>query len=316
MPLKELRQRAEAMTRGDFSLLGTPVGGSPFVEDLRRALDVLGAHVAQSQRGMHAYVGALTAAQEAERSRIARELHDDTIQRLIAIGQMVERVQRLLERDPAAVPERLAAIRGEIVAAVQDLRAVIANLRPPALDDLGLLPAVELLLSRTDTGAPAVELSVTGAPRRLDPQSELMLFRIIQEAYSNILRHAQAQHARVTFSYGPAALTVTVADDGRGFVPPHTATIAQGTWGLFGMQERAALVGGMVTVRSAPGTGTTVEVRLPYLGREGRDPVCGMEVGPDALTADYDGRRYRFCSPACRELFLADPDTYAQREPA
>lgn len=308
--IRALQERAEAMALGDFSALGTPTGGGTAFEDLRRAIDVLGEHVAQSQRGMHAYIGTLTNAQEAERSRIGRELHDDVVQRLIAVGQSIDRVQRTLDKDATQGREQLHSVRSDVTATVQALRSVIANLRPPALEELGLIPAVEFLLRPTGDGQPVVQLAVLGEPQRLDPASELAVFRIVQQAWSNILHHAHAQRADITFQYTYNALIITISDDGQGFALPAPGTIASGKWGLTGMEERAAQIGGNVSIDSLPGRGTTVVVRIPYLGLEGRDPVCGMAVGPQGLATEYNGRTFRFCSEACRELFLAHPQTY------
>ncbi len=309
-PLRELQRRAEAMTRGDFSALGQPVGGTFEIEDLRRAMDVMGAHVEQAQVGMQAYIAALTTAQEAERGRVARELHDDTVQRLIALGLGVERVQRALERDPAVAGERLKALRSEITAMVQSVRTVIGDLRPPALEELGLLPAVELLLKRNADELPRVHVQVHGTERRLDPQSELALFRIIQEAWSNVRRHAQAADVTIDFRYDRAGLHVTFADNGRGFNLQANGRSSRERFGLLGMQERAMLVGGTVHITSAPNEGTRLDVSMPYPGVDGRDPICDMLVGPDALSSEYRSHIYRFCSQACRDLFDAQPERY------
>ena len=247
-----------------------------------------------------------------ERGRLARDLHDDTVQRLVALGQGVDRVQRAWDRDPALARERLAQLRADITATIQALRALIADLRPPALEELGLLPAVELLLRRAGDDLPAVDIAVEGTTRRLDAASELAMCRIVQEAWNNIRRHARARHARFTFRFTRNALVVTVEDDGRGFVPSGDGQRAAGGWGIVGMRERAALVGGSLTLESTPGEGTRIEIRMPYLGVEGRDPICGMEVGPDALSVEYEDRLYRFCSQACRDLFLAQPARYVQ----
>jgi signal transduction histidine kinase/YHS domain-containing protein len=308
--LQELQRRAEAMAQGDLSALGQPIGDLPALEDLRRAIDVLGAHTEQGLRGQHAYIAALSTAQEAERGRLARELHDEIVQELIALGHGVDRVQRLLQRDPAQAGEPLQAMRASITALVDELRAIIGDLRPPALDELGLLPAVELLLQRSREGGPEVSLVVQGDEQRLARQSELALFRIVQEAWSNIRRHAQARRADFTFDYTPDGLAVTIADDGAGFLPPTDAESPDGHWGLRGMRERAELTGGALTVASRPGQGTSIAVHIPYPGVDGRDPVCGMAVEPDALGAEYAGKLYRFCSPACRDLFLAQPGQY------
>ncbi len=313
-PLQELQRRAEAMTHGDFGALGQPLAGPAEVENLRRAMDVLGEHVEQFHRGMHASVAVLTTAQEAERGRLARELHDDTVQRLVALGHGVDRVQRALERDPALARERLGQLRGDITATIHALRTLIGDLRPPALEELGLLPAVELLLGRSSDEPPEVTIVTEGAPRRLDPQSELAVFRILQEAWNNIRRHARARYARFTFRFTRNVLVVVVEDDGQGFVSPGPGTgqTGAGGWGLIGMQERAALVGGSIEIQSGPGEGTRLEVRMPYLGVGGRDPICGMDVGPEALHAEYEGQLYRFCSQACHDLFVAQPERYIQ----
>jgi signal transduction histidine kinase/YHS domain-containing protein len=308
--LHALQRRAEALTRGDLSAVGQPVSDLPAIEDLRRAIDVLGAHTEHGLRSQHAYIAALSTAQEAERSRLARELHDEVVQQLIALGHSVDRTQRLLDRDPSQVAERLQAMRRSITALVGELRAIIGDLRPPALEELGLLPAVELLLQRSRAESPEVTLVVEGTERRLAPQSELAVFRIVQEAWSNIHHHAQARRADFTFSYDVDGLHVTISDDGRGFVVPSDVDAPDGHWGLRGMRERSELTGGTFEVSSAPGHGMRMHLCIPYPGEDGRDPVCGMVVEPDAIGAEHDGKLYRFCSPACRDLFLAQPAQY------
>lgn len=311
--LGALQRRAEAMAGGDFSALGQAVSDVPEIEDLRRAIDVLGTHTEQGLRQQHAYIAALSTAQEAERARLARELHDEVVQQLIALGHSVDRVQRLMERDPAQAAERLLRMRASITALVGDLRAIIGDLRPPALDELGLIPAIELLLQ--GGGDPEVALVVRGAERRLAPQSELALFRIVQEAWHNIRRHARARRAEVALRYTPGGLAVTISDDGAGFAPPDEAAVPDGHWGLRGMRERAELAGGTLSVTSQPGQGTRIAVHMPYPGVDGRDPVCGMAVGPQAIGAEHAGQLYRFCSPACRDLFAAQPDQYTAPPP-
>src|ERR1044071_3684527 len=147
--LRALQRRAELMAHGDLRTLGQPVSDVVAIEDLRRAIDVLGTHTEHGLRRQHAYVAALSTAQEAERARLARELHDEVVQQLIALGHGVDRVQRMIERDPAKATERLQDMRASITTLVDELRAMIGDLRPPALAELGLLSAVELLLSRS-----------------------------------------------------------------------------------------------------------------------------------------------------------------------
>lgn len=315
--LRALQRHAEMMAHGDLRTLGQPVSDVPAIEDLRRAIDVLGAHTEQGLRSQHAYIAALSTAQEAERARLARELHDEIIQQLIALGHGVDRVQRLVERDPAQATDRLQTMRTSITTLVNELRALIGDLRPPALAELGLLPAVELLLGRNGENEPEVTLVVQGDQRRLAPQSELALFRIVQEAWANIRHHAQARQADFTFAYQRDGLHLTIADDGVGFVPPSAADAPNGHWGVRGMRERAELTGGTLEAASAPGQGTRLHFCIPYPGEDGRDPVCGMVVEPSAIGAEHTGKLYRFCSPACRDLFLAQPVQYiAAEEPS
>jgi signal transduction histidine kinase/YHS domain-containing protein len=308
--LRALQRRAEAMAHGDLSAIGQPVSEIHAVEDLRRALDVLGTHTEQGLRSQHAYIAALSTAQEAERARLARELHDEIVQQLIALGHSVDRVQRMIERDPARVTERLQEMRTSITGLVGELRAMIGDLRPPALAELGLLPSVELLLGRSGEGGPEVSLVVQGDERRLAPQSELALFRIVQEAWSNIRRHARARRADFTFAYERDGLHVTIVDDGVGLTSPTEADAPDGHWGLRGMRERAEWTGGTFDLTSQPGAGTRLHLHIPYPGEDDRDPVCGMAVEPDAIGAEHAGKLYRFCSGACRDLFLAQPAQY------
>jgi signal transduction histidine kinase/YHS domain-containing protein len=312
--LRNLQRRAEAMAAGDFQHRGHPVGGTRTVENLRLAIDVMGDHIEQAQRTMQGYISALTTAQEAERGRIARELHDDTVQQLIVWAQGVDRLQRVYDRAPNQIPAGLATLRTDITDLIRALRTLIADLRPPALDELGLVPAVELLVHVPTTSAHAVEVRVVGAPRRLDADSELTVFRMIQEAWSNIRRHAQATAADITFTYGRTMLEVTISDNGQGFTPIAPGAAPVGHWGMVGMRERASVVGGTLVVTSTPGTGTVVRLSIPYPGRNNRDPVCGMPVRPSDIGVEDGDGLYRFCSEACRDLFLSQPAHY--RSPA
>jgi signal transduction histidine kinase/YHS domain-containing protein len=308
--LRNLQRRAEAMTAGDFQQRGQPVGGSRAVENLRLAIDVMGEHIEQARRTMQGYISALTTAQEAERGRIARELHDDTVQQLIVLAQGVDRLQRVYDRAPDQLPAGLTTLRTAITDLIRALRTLIADLRPPALAELGLVPAVELLVHAPTTSAPAVKVGVVGAPRRLDMDSELTVFRMIQEAWSNIRRHAQATTAGITFTYGRTMLEVAISDNGQGFLPAAPGAPPAGHWGMLGMQERASVIGGTLAVTSAPGAGTVVRLTIPYPGQNNRDPVCGMPVQPSDIGVEDGDGLYRFCSVACRDLFLSQPVRY------
>jgi signal transduction histidine kinase len=266
-PLQSLGERAERVARGDFEATGSPVGGVEEIEDLRRSLDQMAKRIQSYQLGMHDYIGAMTHGQEEERKRLARELHDDTVQTLIALGQQVEMAERALPADPKRAAERLHRVRAMLAEAVEGVRRFSRDLRPIYLEDLGFIPALEMLVR--EAGRPetlAVDLNTSGPVRRLPPDMELAAYRIVQEALNNILQHAQASQAWVEVRFEAAELVLVVRDNGQGFDAPNMldALARQGHFGLMGIQERAWLFGGRLTVHSAPGKGSEVSVRLPY----------------------------------------------------
>ena len=217
----------------------------------------------RGQRRAARYAALVVQAEEDQRRRLARELHDEPLQLFI---HMARRLESLGEAPgvPAAVAAGLAEARCQALDAAGRLRSLAGELRPPALDHLGLVAAVSSLL--VDVGEQAnldTELQVTGEPVRLAPEVELGAFRIIQEAVRNTLRHAAAHGLRVTVGFSPRELGLTVADDGCGFVPEALDDLAAAHLGVLGMHERASLLGGHLEVRSALGTGTVVEARVP-----------------------------------------------------
>ncbi len=217
----------------------------------------------RGQRRAARYAELLVQAEEDQRRRLARELHDEPLQLFI---HMARRLESLGEAPgvPAAVAGGLAEARCQALDAAGRLRSLARELRPPALDHLGLVAAVSSLLE--DVGEQAnldTELRVTGEAVRLAPEVELGAFRITQEAVRNTLRHAAAGRLVATVGFGAGELGLTVADDGCGFVPEALDDLAAAHLGLLGMHERASLLGGHLEVRSAPGAGTVVEARVP-----------------------------------------------------
>jgi signal transduction histidine kinase len=266
-PLQALGQEAERVAWGDFEATSTPVGGVEEIEDLRRTLDQMAKRIQGYQGGMHDYIAAINQGQEEERKRLARELHDETAQALIALGQRVEMAQKLLIADPQRAAERLSRVRAMLAETVEGVRRFSRDLRPIYLEDLGFMPALEMLVRQADQEeALLVHLTTIGQVRRLPSDLELAAYRIVQEALNNVIQHARASQAWVEVRFEVEHLVLSVRDDGQGFDAPDLPDVLarQGHFGLMGIQERALLYSGHLTIRAAPGEGTEIAVRLPY----------------------------------------------------
>ncbi len=215
------------------------------------------------QENLRYYLQQVTRAQEEERKRIARELHDETMQNLLVISRQMEKITS----SEALWEISLEVVRGlkkQIEVAVQEIRRFSHDLRPSVLDDLGLLPALELLADDTEKQGIDTSFRVIGQTRRLSPEIEVMLFRIVQEAMRNIWRHAQASVAELVIEFTDGLLRITIADNGNGFKLPQSLgdQASLGKMGLVGMQERARLLGSNLILDSKPGKGTTVVVEV------------------------------------------------------
>jgi len=212
-------------------------------------------------------------AQEAERKRIARELHDATGQTLTAIGLGLRGVTGILHQDLDKAAANLRQLQMLVANALNELQHVIADLRPSHLDDLGLPAALRWYCGEVKARAPiAVEVEVSGEAWEVPGEVTTALFRIAQEALTNVVKHADADRVTVSLAYRPEAVSLEVFDDGRGFDPELIETEKGLAWGLAGMSERASLIGGQLHVESGPGEGTRVKVTVPArVGSEGRD---------------------------------------------
>ena len=268
-PLQALEAQTATLANGDFDSIRHPVGGISEVRHLQTELIQMADKVNEAQRSLHGYIGAITEAQEEERSRLARELHDDTLQALIALQQRVQLTQ--LARDPAANGRSSGSVELDEIASltertIENLRRLTRAMRPAYLEDLGLVPALEMLVHEASLGKDStVEFHKQGNEIRLDASKELALYRIGQEALSNIYRHAHASRASLTISYLPQSVRLQVEDDGVGFEIPGNVSeyTAEGHYGLLGMYERAELIGARLQIRSSPGNGTSLTVTLP-----------------------------------------------------
>ena len=224
------------------------------------------AEVQQSGKVRGELLHRVVSAQEAERQRIARELHDGTGQTLTALGLGLAAAADRLDGDPEAVRRQLADMKTMNAQVLQEVHNVIADLRPSILDNLGLLPALRghIRTFEQRTGIQA-QLLTQGKSARLKPDIETTVFRIVQEALTNVVRHAGAGSVLVQVVFGDSDVRLSVDDDGQGFDVTAALAAADGraAWGLLGIQERASLVGGAAEIDSRPGQGTTVRVAIP-----------------------------------------------------
>ena len=265
-PLRRLQQQAEDLADSRYDRVGEPVGGIAEIQQLQATLTGMAQGIRAAHDALQSYIGSITLAQEEERRRLARELHDATIQDLIALDHRIQLIQQQTQAAAGDGPDALEGLRPDIGRSIQELRRLTGALRPIFLEDLGLVPALEMLVkdAQRDLGVEA-SLQLDGQPRRLGPEAELAIFRIVQEALSNVGRHAEAGQANVRLTFDRETVRVQVQDHGKGFEPPARITelASGGHYGLLGMHERAQLVGAQLSLDSAPGGGTRISVKLP-----------------------------------------------------
>jgi len=265
-PLQELDLRAARVSWGDFDAIEQPIGGIQEIDDLRNTLAQMSERIRSYQAGMRDYLSAITQGQEDERERLAHELHDVSIQGLVALKQRSQMALKACARDPDRAAGRLRELGDLIDSEITGLRRIISDLRPIYLEDLGFVPALEMLAQQTQEHYRlTVHLAMKGDPVRLQPDLELAAYRIVQQAIANVVAHARGANAWIELTFEPDCLSLLVRDDGVGFALPDQPTdlVQQGHFGLMGMRERALLYGGQLTVTSAPGQGATVLARLP-----------------------------------------------------
>jgi signal transduction histidine kinase len=238
------------------------------LEDLARQIGVAARTVSLADDLQHSRERIITAREE-ERRRLRRDLHDGLGAQLAALIMQAGIARSLVRTDPAAADQELTELREELRAAVADIRRLVYGLRPPALDELGLVGALRARLARLDRGgieadSPALQVDFV-ASESLPPLSaaaEVATFRIIEEAVTNVVKHAQATHAVVTLRVDAETVLITISDDGVGLPP----AIESSGLGLQSMRERATEIGGSCTITANPdGCGTLVRVTVPIL---------------------------------------------------
>jgi len=221
----------------------------------------------QLQENIRFYGQLITRAQEEERKRISRELHDDVSSSLLLLIQRLDTVvPNNRVGQSRALKGKLEVLRSSAMDALEHLRRCAQDLRPRILDDLGLVAALEWMAEDMEKSrAIKAHVEVTGIQRDLPAEVQLPLFRIAQEALSNVRRHAEASTVVVKLLLRNDSITMTVSDNGKGFKVPQRMEdlISVGSVGIMGMSERARLLGGTLEIKSDPGKGTQVVVRLP-----------------------------------------------------
>ncbi len=262
-PINDLVYQTRQVARGDYSAQ-VPLGSIREIRELGLAFNAMVEQIARYRAGVRRYAAAVTYSQEEERKRIARDLHDDTVQSLIAIGQRIELCRASLDDEEAR--QQLTEIRRMVTEAIQNIRHFSRELRPMALEDLGLVPALQLLVNDlVKAEALQADLKIEGQPRGLAPELEVAIYRIVQEALQNVRQHAHASAVTVCAEFTDQNVVIAVRDNGVGFIVPSSPTdlASQGSFGLMGIEERAQLFGGKLEIHSQPGQGTELKVTLP-----------------------------------------------------
>ncbi|HEX6820402.1 MAG TPA: HAMP domain-containing sensor histidine kinase, partial [Ktedonobacterales bacterium] len=297
-PLSRLQDVARRVREGNLSVRADP---SPLADaeiaqiagTLNQILDEVQAYEEQ----MRALSGRVIRAQEEERQRIARELHDDTGQMLTLLLIRLKLLESQASTDE--VREQIGELRGLVSSAIDQVRQMALNLRPPSLDQLGLVPALRSLIATfTASTHIQVKLDMPREPVSLSPERTIAVYRIAQEALTNIAKHSGARNVAMSLTRERderAAggehdmLRLTVRDDGKGFDPSpllhrgqRRASGGPGV-GLFGMEERARLAGGTLRLQSAPGRGTLINLQLP-VEADSYEEANGASTASTALT--------------------------------
>ncbi len=285
-PLRALRMTADRVQDGDMDARVPPsrLADRDMVRVTEATNGMLNRLADYRRRLREVAARALNAAEE-ERRRISLELHDDASQRLAAILMRL-RIARSVA-DGEAKDVMLEEVRRELAETADGLRRYAQGLRPPALDELGLGPAIESHVRHVaDAAVTPVDVRTEGVGRLESPEAELALYRIVQEAIANALRHSRARRIGVTVEQKEGVVVATVTDDGAGFNVDAilNAPAGQHGLGLFGMRERAEYVGGRVEISSSSGKGTVIRAAVPVHGAGGTLPA-GL-AAPDILADD------------------------------
>jgi signal transduction histidine kinase len=266
-PLRILSNAADQVTWQSYPRIPFPEESVHEIESLHRALVAMVQRIREYETSIRDYLGATTLGQEEERARIAREIHDGPVQEIIALGQRVDILRNhIAQANTAEINKVLNEMRDTQMATVEELRRIVNDLRPVYLEDLGLLPALEMLARQANArGQVYVQIKVPDEIQRLPLDVELAAYRITQEALNNALQHANAQEIVIEVTCSVDGLLLTIADDGQGFAPPEQleSLTRTGRFGLLGIRERVGQLGGTMVLEAKPHVGTRITIRLP-----------------------------------------------------
>ena len=264
--MQKLQQRSQSIGKGDFEQIREPVGGIEEIRHLQKQLILVSEELQIAQTNLHHYIGAITDGIENERRNLARELHDDTLQSLIALQQHIQMASMQINNDDEISGLQIKDLRSLLQKSITNLRRLVRGLRPAYLDDLGLVSALEMLVNETNMVLPhPIKLEINGEETRLNSDVELAFYRIAQESLSNVVRHSQASEVIVKLRYEKNLISLEIQDNGIGFdFPDRTESFAASShFGLIGMKERAELVKANLTIRTFPQKGTAVQLFYP-----------------------------------------------------
>lgn len=262
-PIRHLATQTRQVASGDYDAQ-VSLSRIKEIRELGLAFNEMVQQISRYRAGVRQYVADITNSQEEERKRIARELHDDTVQSLIAMGQRIDLIKGTLD-DPGEARSRLTELRSMVTGAIASVRQFSRDLRPLALEDLGLIAAMQYLVNQlAQTTGIEVNLKIDGQVDGLSNDMEVAIYRILQETLNNVRKHAGATRVNITARFGQAHIRLVVEDNGQGFEVPEAITdfANLGSFGMMGLRERAQLFGGDLTVQSRPGKGTTIRIAM------------------------------------------------------
>jgi len=272
-PLRDLGRLVKRLQSGRPAIsLKNP---DPYTSRMANTMRSLFHQLEERNRELQALSERAINAQEEERRAIAHSLHDDTGQALSMLIIHLDRIDERIQADQTELKKQVTDARALASNALTELRRILSGLRPAILDDLGLVPAIRWFArANLEQAGIGVVIKAPGAPLELSPAVTTTLFRIVQEAVSNIVRHAGASSVTIVLGLKDGRIDLRIQDDGRGFDPEHASrdAVELQQLGLLGIRERAELLGGQVLIESAPEKGTNLQASIPVGGTVEENP--------------------------------------------